>query len=77
MIFTLTSETRSPLTALTLCEDVWAVALCEDGRISLTDIISGEGRSVVGGERVTAITTARVEWYMYILCITVSVMYPE
>ncbi|XP_064391895.1 NACHT domain- and WD repeat-containing protein 1-like isoform X1 [Halichondria panicea] len=72
VIFTLTSETHSPLTALTLCEDVWAVALCEDGRISLTDIISGEGRSVVGRERVTAITTARVEWFKYLLTGTQS-----
>ncbi len=64
VIFTLASETRSPLMALSLCEDVWAVSLCEDGRVGLTDIVSGEGRSVVGGERVTAIATARVEWYV-------------
>ncbi len=65
MIFTLDSS--SPLTALSLCSgDQWVISLRQDGHVALTDIISGEERQVVGREAITAITTARVEWYVHV-----------
>lgn len=63
-----TFESHSPLTALSLCPgNQWIVSLHQNGHVALVDIVSGERRRVVSGETVTAITTARAEWYIAIV----------